>query len=93
MGFIGYSRTDGGVGIRNHVLVMSSVSCANGVVMGIEHRELPLYGVQFHPESILTREGKRLLENFLALARGLVVRNCGGISDGAIGGPRTPWAW
>jgi anthranilate synthase/aminodeoxychorismate synthase-like glutamine amidotransferase len=37
-----------------------------GVVMAVEHRELPAYGVQFHPESVLTPDGKRLLENFLA---------------------------
>ncbi len=36
-----------------------------GVVMGIRHRELPAEGVQFHPESVLTPEGKRLLGNFL----------------------------
>jgi anthranilate synthase/aminodeoxychorismate synthase-like glutamine amidotransferase len=36
-----------------------------GVVMGIRHRELPAEGVQFHPESILTPEGKTLLRNFL----------------------------
>lgn len=34
-------------------------------VMGIEHRQLPLYGVQFHPESILTDEGLKLIENFI----------------------------
>ena len=37
-----------------------------GVVMGVRHRDLPAHGVQFHPESVLTPEGKRLLENFLA---------------------------
>jgi anthranilate synthase/aminodeoxychorismate synthase-like glutamine amidotransferase len=37
-----------------------------GVVMAVEHRDLPAYGVQFHPESVLTPEGKKLLENFLA---------------------------
>jgi anthranilate synthase/aminodeoxychorismate synthase-like glutamine amidotransferase len=37
-----------------------------GVVMGMRHRELPAHGVQFHPESVLTPDGKRLLENFLA---------------------------
>jgi anthranilate synthase/aminodeoxychorismate synthase-like glutamine amidotransferase len=36
-----------------------------GVVMAVRHRELPAEGVQFHPESVLTAEGKRLLANFL----------------------------
>jgi len=40
---------------------------AEGEIMGLAHRELPVYGVQFHPESILTTEGKRLLQNFLNL--------------------------
>ncbi len=38
----------------------------DGVVMGVRHRELPAEGVQFHPESVLTPQGKHLLENFLA---------------------------
>jgi len=36
-----------------------------GVIMAIAHRTLPVYGVQFHPESILTKEGKKLLHNFV----------------------------
>jgi anthranilate synthase/aminodeoxychorismate synthase-like glutamine amidotransferase len=42
-----------------------SAQTADGVIMGIRHRDLPLEGVQFHPESILTEGGKRLLGNFL----------------------------
>ncbi|MBM4195637.1 MAG: aminodeoxychorismate/anthranilate synthase component II [Gammaproteobacteria bacterium] len=38
-----------------------------GEIMGVRHRELPLEGVQFHPESVLTPEGGRLIENFLRL--------------------------
>jgi anthranilate synthase/aminodeoxychorismate synthase-like glutamine amidotransferase len=38
-----------------------------GEVMGIRHQHYPTFGVQFHPESILTPEGKRLLENFLTI--------------------------
>jgi anthranilate/para-aminobenzoate synthase component II len=38
-----------------------------GVVMAIRHRELPAEGVQFHPESVLTDDGKRLLANFLSV--------------------------
>jgi anthranilate synthase component 2 len=38
----------------------------DGVIQGIRHRRHPVAGVQFHPESIMTKEGKRLLANFLA---------------------------
>jgi len=39
----------------------------DGEIMGIQHREFPIHGVQFHPESILTGEGRKLLGNFLQL--------------------------
>jgi anthranilate synthase/aminodeoxychorismate synthase-like glutamine amidotransferase len=42
----------------------------DGLIMGMRHRALPLFGVQFHPESIVTEHGHKLLGNFLALARG-----------------------
>jgi len=43
---------------------------ADGVLMGMRHRELPYWGVQFHPESILTTHGPQLLHNFIAECRG-----------------------
>jgi len=61
---------------RYHSLVVDPDSCPSvlevsarspdGEIMGVRHRELPIEGVQFHPESILTAEGKRLLANFLS---------------------------
>ncbi len=41
----------------------------DGEIMAVQHRERPLYGLQFHPESILTPEGPRILENFLHIRR------------------------
>ncbi|RKX29119.1 MAG: aminodeoxychorismate/anthranilate synthase component II [Candidatus Zixiibacteriota bacterium] len=38
---------------------------SDGVIMGLQHRKLPLYGLQFHPESIMTPYGKNILNNFL----------------------------
>jgi anthranilate synthase/aminodeoxychorismate synthase-like glutamine amidotransferase len=40
---------------------------SEGEIMGLQHRNFPIHGVQFHPESILTPEGLRLIENFLAI--------------------------
>ena len=40
---------------------------AEGEIMGVRHKEYPIHGVQFHPESILTRHGKDLLKNFLRI--------------------------
>ena len=42
-----------------------TASNANGIIMGLRHRTLPLTGVQFHPESVLTEGGHRLLANWL----------------------------
>ena len=57
------------------------VTCAtaSGIVMGLQHRELPLHGVQFHPESVLTQGGHRLLANWLELCgdAGAVERSAG----------------
>lgn len=60
---------------RYHSLIVERVSLPDCLrvtawtkedeIMGMEHRELPVWGVQFHPESILTIEGKKLLKNFL----------------------------
>ena len=62
---------------RYHSLVVDAASVpdclevtaetADGIVMGLRHRELPIHGVQFHPEAVLTASGHELLRNFLAL--------------------------
>jgi anthranilate/para-aminobenzoate synthase component II len=39
-----------------------------GIVMGVRHKELPIFGVQFHPESILTPAGGKIIENVLSIA-------------------------
>lgn len=62
---------------RYHSLIVSEVDlpdslsvtarCNRGEVMGLQHRDLPIFGVQFHPESVLTDCGHSLLRNFLQL--------------------------
>jgi para-aminobenzoate synthetase component 2 len=49
-------------------IVVTAMSEVDRVVMGIRHTALPLEGVQFHPESVLTPQGPQLLANFLRLA-------------------------
>jgi anthranilate synthase/aminodeoxychorismate synthase-like glutamine amidotransferase len=46
-------------------LEISAETESDGTVMALRHREFPIHGVQFHPESIMTREGQHLLRNFL----------------------------
>ena len=48
--------------------VLEVTAETDGLIMGLAHRELPLHGVQFHPESIATEHGHRILANFLDLA-------------------------
>ncbi|WP_265522435.1 aminodeoxychorismate/anthranilate synthase component II [Oerskovia flava] len=48
-------------------LLEITAATSSGVVMAVQHRDLPLHGVQFHPESVLTEGGHRLLANWLAV--------------------------
>ena len=54
----------------------------DGVIQGIAHRDLPLHGVQFHPESIASEHGHQLIQNVLDIARGKTGGKSGGKSGG-----------
>jgi anthranilate synthase component 2 len=45
-----------------------TASTSDDIIMAVEHKEYPIFGVQFHPESILTKEGMNIIENFLRIA-------------------------
>ena len=51
-------------------VLVETARTADGLIMGLRHRTLPVFGVQFHPESIASQNGHRILGNFLAIARG-----------------------
>ena len=51
-------------------VLVETARTADGIVMALRHRTLPIYGVQFHPESIASEHGRAILRNFLDLARG-----------------------
>ncbi|MDJ0919558.1 MAG: aminodeoxychorismate/anthranilate synthase component II [Henriciella sp.] len=55
--------------VADHIDLQVDARSPQGEVMALSHRDLPIYGVQFHPESVLTEHGYDLLENFLRLAR------------------------
>ncbi len=50
--------------------LVATAHTEDGVIMGLRHRDFPIYGVQFHPESIASEHGHAILANFLDLARG-----------------------
>ena len=52
-------------GVITAVVIVASDD--DSEIMGLRHKELPIHGVQFHPESILTQDGKHLLKNFLEM--------------------------
>lgn len=50
-------------------LLMVTAEAEDGEIMAVEHREYPVFGVQFHPESVMTPEGRKMIENFVEAVR------------------------
>jgi anthranilate synthase component 2 len=65
------------VGGRYHSLAITKLPrelevtarTADGIIMGVKHKQRPVFGLQFHPESVLTPQGLKIIENFLKMAR------------------------
>ena len=51
------------------ILKVTAIAKDDGEIMGVKHKEYPIEGIQFHPESIMTKEGKKILQNFVNLVR------------------------
>jgi anthranilate synthase/aminodeoxychorismate synthase-like glutamine amidotransferase len=64
---------------------LETTASLGDVVMGARHRELPAEGVQFHPESVLTPQGKSLLANFLQVSSHLSAHSAGNVELGGGG--------
>lgn len=60
-----YHSLAGDHGTLPNCLKISAISVNDGEVMGVRHKQYPIEGVQFHPESILCQDGKRIIKNFL----------------------------
>ncbi|MCE8424771.1 MAG: aminodeoxychorismate/anthranilate synthase component II [Candidatus Methanoperedens sp.] len=71
------------VGGRYHSLAISrlpqelevTARTEDGIIMGVKHKERPIFGLQFHPESVLTPDGLRIVENFLRMAKDMIYGN------------------
>ena len=50
-----------------HETLEITAEAENGTIMGLQHREYPLHGIQFHPESVMTKAGPKIVENWLSL--------------------------